>query len=151
MLFSGLLGPIFAGFLAANAGQPVVAVNQPKLGDLTVVVKNLRSDQGRVRLALWHDAKGFTDPGAAISMLKTAPKDRVARVTFPDLEPGHYALATFHDENDNGELDRTWIGWPSEGLGFSNGAWIGLGPPSFEAAAVKVAPGRQAIVIPLRY
>lgn len=151
MLLSGLLGPLVAGFLAANAGQPLVAVNQPRLGDLTVVVKNLRSDRGRVRLALWHDPAGFTKPEAALSTLKVAPRGRVARVTIAGLKPGRYALATYHDENDNGKLDRTWIGWPEEGLGFSNGAWINLGPPTFKAAAVEIAPGAQAIVIPLRY
>ena len=151
MLFSGLLGPLVAGFLAANAGQPVVAVNQVKLGDLTVVVKNLRSDQGRVRLALWHKPEGFTKPEAAISKLKAVPQGRVARVTFPGLKPGRYALATYHDENDNGKLDRTWIGWPDEGLGFSNGAWIRFGPPSFKDAAIKLGAGATTAVISLRY
>lgn len=151
MFFSGLLGPIFAGFLAANAGQPLVVVKQTDLGDLTVVVKNLRSNQGQVLVALWHDSEGFTKPEAAISKLKSVPRGHVARATFPGLEPGRYALATYHDENGNGKLDRTWIGWPEEGLGFSNGAWINLGPPTFKAAAVDVAPGTQAIVIPLRY
>jgi len=151
MHLSGLFGPIVAGFVAANAGQPAVPVNQVNLGDLTVVVENLRSDQGQVFLALWQDPDGFTDPDAAMSKRKAVPRGNVARVTFPDLKPGRYALASYHDENDNGKLDQTWIGWPEEGIGFSNGAWISLGPPSFRAAAVEVAPGTQAIVISLRY
>lgn len=104
-----------------------------------------------MRLALWHDPDGFAKPEAAIAMRKAVPQGGVARVTFPGLTPGRYALATYHDENDNGKLDRTWIGWPEEGLGFSNGAWINLGPPSFHAAAVELAPGSQSIAIPLRY
>ena len=70
---------------------------------------------------------------------------------FKDLKPGRYALAVYHDENGNGEFDRTWIGLPAEGLGFSNGAWIGLGPPSFEEAAVTLKGQEQTIVIALRY
>ena len=74
------------------------------------------------------------------------------RFSFPDLPPGRYALAGYHDENDNDRFDQTWIGWPDEGLGFSNGAWIGLlGAPSFQAAAVDVTAGAQTIIIALRY
>ena len=69
-----------------------------------------------------------------------------------DLAPGRYALIAFHDENNNGEFDRTVVGLPAEGLGFSNGAWISvLGAPSFEEAAFEITEQPDPIVIPLRY
>ncbi len=61
-----------------------------------------------------------------------------ARFTFRGLPPGRYAVVGYHDENGNGAFDQTWIGLPEEGLGFSNGAWIGFSAPSFAEAAVEI-------------
>lgn len=119
--------------------------------ELTVVVRDLRSDQGRVKIALWQDAKGFTDPEAALAKLTVVPDGKQARVTVSGLAPGTYALATYHDENGNDKFDKTWIGWPDEGLGFSNGAWIKLGPPAFKDAAIKLDGGAKTTEIFLRY
>jgi uncharacterized protein (DUF2141 family) len=43
-----------------------------------------------------------------------------------------------HDANDNGKLDRNFMGIPSEGYGFSNNAGE-FGPASFADAAFDVA------------
>jgi putative oxidoreductase len=57
-----------------------------------------------------------------------------ATCVFEDVAPGSYAMAFLHDEDDDGDLDRDWIGMPQEGFGFSNDAPVRLGPPSFESA-----------------
>jgi uncharacterized protein (DUF2141 family) len=149
------LGPVslaLAIMLGAVTGTPAArALDKPAGVDLTVVVTDLRSDQGKIKVALWQDAEGFTDPEAAVAKLTVEPLGKVARVTIRDLPPGTYALASYHDENGNGKFDKTLIGWPDEGLGFSNGAWIKLGPPSFEEAAITLGAGASAAVISLRY
>ncbi|MFQ5624920.1 MAG: DUF2141 domain-containing protein, partial [Paracoccaceae bacterium] len=60
---------------------------------------------------------------------------------FSDLKPGTYAIAVYHDENENRELDRGFLGIPLEGFGFSNDSFIGFGAPDFADAAVTV-PGK---------
>lgn len=47
-----------------------------------------------------------------------AIKNRMAMVSFQNVGPGAYAVAAFHDENDNGRLD-TFLGLPREGFGYS--------------------------------
>ncbi|MFQ5773378.1 MAG: DUF2141 domain-containing protein [Kiloniellaceae bacterium] len=130
----------------------VAAAQTTEPSDLTIVVENLRSAEGQVRLALWDKPEEFTKADAALIATgrPAAPGGRV-RFDFPGLRPGRYAVATYHDENGNGKFDRTWLGLPKEGLGFSNGAWIGFGPPSFEEAAFEVGPEHRVIVITLRY
>jgi uncharacterized protein (DUF2141 family) len=143
---------LLAGLLAAAGAPAALAADPAPSGKLTVVVGNLRNDRGLVWVALWKDAKGFTNSKAALAKLRAPAENGAVSFTFAELAAGRYALATYHDENANGEMDRTWIGWPKEGLGFSNGAWIGLlGAPSFKAAAVEVEAGAKSIVIPLRY
>ena len=119
--------------------------------EITIVVDKLRSARGTVRVALWAGAEGFTDADAAIVKADQPAQSGEVRFTFPGLAPGRYAVASYHDENGNGEFDQTWIGLPDEGLGFSNGAWIGLGPPSFEEARVEITGNQSIIAVSLRY
>lgn len=140
--------PLLALALVVGAGSGAPAA---KAGGLTVVVNSSRSAAGYIRVAVWRTPEGFLKPKAAILRGKLPAKAGAVRFTFQDLPPGRYAAAAFHDENGNGEFDRTWLGLPEEGLGFSNGARIGLGPPSFEAAAVELTGPRQVIEMTLRY
>jgi uncharacterized protein (DUF2141 family) len=58
------------------------------------------------------------------------------------------AIAAYHDENANGELDRNALGIPSERYGFTNNARGITGPPSFEDAVVEI--GDKPIEISIR-
>ena len=131
--------------LAALASAPAGAAG------LTLVVDKLRSAGGTVHLALWSSAKGFTEAEFALIHTERPAARGQVRFDLGRLAPGPYAVAAYHDENGNGKFDQTLIGWPDEGLGFSNGAWIALGAPSFEEAAFEVRPGTQVVSVSLRY
>lgn len=53
---------------------------------------------------------------------------------------GEVAVLAYVDENGNGTLDKNFIGIPHEPLGLSND-YQPKGPPSFQQAAISVAPG----------
>lgn len=122
-----------------------------RAAELSVVADKLRSQDGAVHLALWDRAEGFIEPENAIVRTQQPATGPRVRFDLGDLAPGRYAVVIFHDENGNGEFDRTWIGLPDEGLGFSNGAWIGLGAPSFKEAAFELSQESREVVVPLRY
>lgn len=147
LIKTGLLIPLSAGLLLSFAGAAWPAETL----EITVIVDNLRSSAGRVHIALWRDAAGFTEEEAAV--VKAGLPAQRGSVTFKlkGLPPGRYAVASYHDENGDGEFGQTWIGLPDEGLGFSNGAWIFFGPPSFEEAAVEVGRLDASIRVSLRY
>lgn len=67
-------------------------------------------------------------------------------IRVPD---GKFALKVHHDEDKSGTITKNWTGIiPSEGIGFSAGAKIRLGPPSFKAAAMELPPnGNTSIQI----
>ena len=46
------------------------------------------------------------------------------------LSPGQYAVAAFHDANNNNKLDGSIVGMPTEKYGFSNNVRGSFGPPS---------------------
>ncbi len=74
-----------------------------------------------------------------------------ADACFVVSTPGVYALAVYHDENNNHHFDRSLIGLPLEGYGFSNNAVIFMSPPSFASVRFTVQPGDNHVTMSLRY
>jgi uncharacterized protein (DUF2141 family) len=65
-----------------------------------------------------------------------------------DLPVGEYAVSTYHDLNNNKELDRYFFGKPKEPYGFSNNV-RSLGPPSFESCKFSIQNEVKSINIKL--
>ncbi|WP_419827132.1 DUF2141 domain-containing protein [Sphingomonas sp.] len=121
------------------------------LAGLDVAVAGLRSARGVVRVCVTADARHFPgcqDDPAARRM--TVPVADAATLRFGDLPSGDYAVALFHDENDNGRID-TRFGIPAEGVGFSNNPRLLFGPPSFARAAVALTDRTAEQTVRLRY
>lgn len=105
---------------------------------LILTIEGVRSPTGKIRAAL---LKSDEQSGVARTVggqIKPATMGTMS-LTFDGLEPGDYAVQLFHDENDNGIMDRNLFGLPSEGYGFSNGAKASFGPPQFTQMQVRVA------------
>ncbi|MEK9726158.1 MAG: DUF2141 domain-containing protein [Rhodospirillaceae bacterium] len=116
--------------------------------DLTVTVTGLADDSGNVHIALYDNPATFPDGDGMMAKAEAPIRDRQALHVFRGLTPGRYAVAVYHDANDNDEFDQGLLGIPLEDFAFSSGARAFLGPPGFEDAAVDVA-GDTAISIPI--
>ena len=123
--------------------------------DLEVHVAGLRSADGDVRVALHRQttgAKAVGDAGVVAASFRSAAPGTV-RFVFTDVAPGAYAVAAFHDGDGDGDLATNFLGVPTEGFGFSNGAVGFMGPPSFADAVVTVGEGDAplAVSVPIAY
>lgn len=116
---------------------------------LKIEVTGLASDDGDVHVALYDSAEKFPDSDGMIAERIITISNRTAETDFPNLVPGRYAVAVYHDENGNHDFDQGLFGIPLESYGFSNGAKAFLGPPSFFDAAVDVGEPETRIVIDL--
>jgi uncharacterized protein (DUF2141 family) len=103
--------------------------------DLTITVKDVRSTEGAVLIAVYDSDSHFLDPQHAKFTGKSNAVKGEVKFVFHNVPSGKYAVTSFHDENGNGKLDRNAVGFPTEGIGFSNEAKITLGPPAFTEAA----------------
>ena len=106
------------------------------LGRRLIATVITRDDRGRVFCSIWRGSEGYpterrTNVGQALDRTIV---NRRAVCVFDDVTPGEYALAAFHDENANNDLDRNIFGIPSEGTGASNDAHNMFGPPSYDDA-----------------
>ena len=123
-------------------------------GDLEVTLDGIHSTDGQALVALHRHVPGATFPSdASVVANEARPAERgTVLLVFPDLPPGEYAVAAFHDANGDGELNANFVGMPTEGYGFSNGARGFMGPPAFGAAAVTVERDARPlrIVVPIQ-
>lgn len=115
--------------------------------DLTLSVSGA-SGPGTVRAMVFADAEGFATQTHPLAAIAVVPRDGRVRVTIADLPPGPYAVAAYQDVNGNQQLDRTWLGVPSEPYGFSRDARPGLSPVEFGEASVDVPTA--GVVVPVR-
>ena len=65
--------------------------------------------------------------------------------------PGVYVLALYHDENANQKFDRTALGLPAEGYGFSNNPSTLFGLPSFSSVRINIVRSGMTAHIHMKY
>lgn len=108
--------------------------------NLTIEVTNLKNTRGKLMISLFNSEKGFPqDTGKAYKLAMFPLREANGnRFTLKDLPQGTYALAVYHDENNNGRLDKNSFGIPTEGYGFSNNVFRKFGPPPFSDASFNI-------------
>lgn len=119
--------------------------------DISVVVEGLRNDKGMVRCGLYASAVGFREPGKEMKGVAAPISGGKATCVFNDVPPGSYAVAVFHAENNETQLETGMFGKPKQGYGFSRDARGSFGPPSFDAAAYKYAGGSSVWPVHIEY
>lgn len=137
------VGGCILAVLAMLAAGPAVANSL-----VEVTVLGVRDDQGVVRVALCTAAEFLS---AHCTYNATVPAQRgTVVVQLADVPPGAYAAQAWHDENNDGRLDRNFLGIPRRGVGFSNNPSL-LGPPAFAKTAFTVGPDIGRASLRLRY
>jgi len=133
---AGLLALLAAGTAPASAAA------------LTAEIGNVRSGNGHVHIDVCPQDRFLKDdcPYSGDAVAQAG----VTVITVRNLPPGRYAVQAFHDENDNHRVDRALFGIPKEGVGFSNDAPIGLGPPKWADAVIAIAADTH-IRLKMRY
>jgi uncharacterized protein (DUF2141 family) len=145
-----------AAALALVAGVPATTLAVTPCGQATtrllVQVHGVRNGHGSLVAILYGDRpddflrrKGWLDrervPARAGSVALCLQVPR----------PGLYAVAVYHDENDNRRFDRGWTGLPSEGYGVSNNPRPVLRAPTHDESVIEVGAGSRVVHIELRY
>ncbi len=122
----------------------------PSSASLELVVHNVKSEKGVLWIGIYDSEELFLDRDHA--RLVSVPIDRsgTVRVVVPDVSFGEIAIAVFHDRNNNGELDRSLAGIPSEPFAFSGKVKSRWRLPRFEEVKVPFRPGNTVLGCELR-
>jgi len=103
--------------------------------DVTVIIENVLSDEGKVVGSL-HTQETFMK-GAGIQNAVIDAVEGEQSITFKNVAPGTFALLFLHDKNENSRMDFEANGMPKES--FATSGDMVYGPPSFEASKFEVA------------
>jgi uncharacterized protein (DUF2141 family) len=110
---------------------------------LDLKVQGIANNRGVVQVAVWSSEEGFPENYKRAVALKTVSLDSLKSIIFEEMAAGEYAVAIYHDENEDTILNTSGFGIPKEGFGFSNNPRIRFGPPKFKKAKFSLAQNQR--------
>ncbi len=137
--------------LAVLAALTLLIPTTVSASDLVVRIEGVRSGAGDIRVAVHQRTAGVDFPDSA-GIVEAAIRPAAGAGVFiiAGLVPGDYAIAAFHDEDRDGDLNTNLLGMPTEGYGFSNEARGLFGPPGFDAAAFVIEADERRPVVTVK-
>jgi uncharacterized protein (DUF2141 family) len=115
---------------------------------LNIEIRAMITPSGEISAGVFTGEDQFPRP--PVDILSVTPSARTLRLTFPDLEPGDYAVGAYQDRNGNGILDATIVREPTEPWGISNNARPRDRSPTWDEAKFTLPAEGAKIVIELR-
>ena len=101
---------------------------------LTIEMTGLPQPKGNLMVAVYDSAQAMKSGQNTVAKQIIAVHSSQHSMTLKDLPAGHYGVMVFQDLNDNHQLDRNFVGIPSEPYGFSNNPSL-TGAPKFDDIA----------------
>ena len=100
--------------------------------NLSVIVSGIKNNTGILTVELYNSKGKFLK--TSYKTVSSTIKSNTATVTFIGIPKAEYTVMAYHDENNNGKLDKNFIGIPKEAVACSNNAKGFMGPPKYDDA-----------------
>ena len=141
----------FILFILVGLGE--IGAQSPTLGDITVVITDLRNAEGEILISLYDQAEGFPKDREAIIRSAAVAPDASGQVTivFEDLPHGDYAIAVLHDEDTSQDMTFGAFHLPKEGYCFSNNVKVRFRPPKFKKTKFTLDGDDVTQMLQMRY
>lgn len=125
--------------------------DNPDTGNLTVLISNVKAPKGEVAIAIYKNQETFlVKKQQAFLKRGTVSSTGTVSMQFTNLPHGDYAIAIYHDVNNNKELDKNMLGIPSEPYGFSNNIVPTFRVPTFDEARFSFRETASSMTIRLQ-
>ncbi len=122
-----------------------------QLSELTVVITGNENTRGKIRIGVFSNADDFKSKTNPVDSASVALNQGRVSYTFHKLPASTYAIAVYHDENNDSTLNKRQMGIPVEGIGFSNYTEFKHKPPNFDEVAFELGNEDLTLEIPLFY
>lgn len=129
---------------------PIPDCKEEPKGTLNLEVSNLSHESGRIWVGVYESDEYFMDREKGLLVQMQVTRAGSLRISIPELPLGEYAIAVFHDINDNGEMDRNFLGIPSEPFSFIKPPKNKWRLPRFEEVAIQFWEPGQIYQAPLK-
>ena len=105
-------------------------------GVMIVEFDHLKTENGIVEVSLYNDGNTFLAAGQAILTKRQKVEQGKVKVVFDNLPFGDYAAVSYHDINENSEIDRNFIGIPKEPVAVSRLTKKRFSVPKYQDAKI---------------
>ena len=145
--------PLIPVALAAYAAPAAAeCTGTPSRFRLFVNVDNVRDARGLIAVTLYtDDRRKFLAKRGSLYVGRVPARPGRTQVCIHVPAPGIYALAVYHDADADRSFDRTGLGLPDEGFGFSNNPPTFLGLPNFSRVRLNVPKTGLSTSVKLHY
>ncbi len=124
---------------------------QAQTSNAKVAVTNIPTQKGILIVGWYNKADDYRNPDKAVFKQKVKINNQAfANLVFTNIPFGDYAISLYFDENENGKLDKNFLGIPKESYGFSNNIYHATKATSFEEAKFNLKQNNQIIAIKLK-
>ena len=125
--------------------------NNLKGHDIDIKVTGVNNQKGEILVALFDAPEGFPlNATKAIKLAKSPAHQGDVLVHLPEVPPGKYAIALFHDVNGDAILNTNLLHIPKEGYGVSNNIRNKFSAPEFKQA-VFMHDSLTSLIISINY
>ena len=131
-------------------GVTITTLSTKAQGTIEVMVEEVESGDGSVVVCIYNSEDGFPNEWdkAYLKKSREAKKGNM-QFSFENVPFGTYAIAVSQDENDNGEIETNFIGFPKEPVGVSN--LRKFGKPSFSKSKVELSSAQPEMAISINF
>lgn len=150
---AGLAALLAAPVNAQGGATPPAGCTGPASATwLNISAENLRSGNGELAITLYaDDSRKFLAKKGSLYVGRVPARAGTTRACIFLPRPGVYAVALYHDENGNRSFDRTGIGLPAEGYGFTNNPATLAGLPAFSSVRLNAPRTGLTARIQMKY
>lgn len=114
---------------------------------LNLVIENLGSPTAPVLLGLYGTENEFLNEKDTLKNYRFMPKGETLTVAITDLEYGTYAMALFQDMDNDGKIEKNFLGIPKDPYAFSNNARPTFKAPSFDDCCFEYSDKENTVEI----
>lgn len=136
----------------AQPGVPAGCTGPASSTWLNVKVDEVRNGTGLVAVTLYEDnSSKFLAKRGSLYVGRVDAKAGTTRACIFLPNTGVWAIAVYHDENANQKFDRSGLGLPAEGYGFSNNPSTVAGLPAFRSVRLNVSKAGLTTQVQMKY
>jgi uncharacterized protein (DUF2141 family) len=152
----GFLKFFLLKLLAALISLPVAAQTTDETAPAKVLLKSsqMRNLRGQLCVSMFTTAEGFPadgDKSVFSRCFKFEELNENSEIILTHPNSSSFAVALFHDENGDSQLNTGAFGIPLEGFGFSNNPKIRFSAPKYSECVVQPTDSPHNLSIELRY
>lgn len=127
----------------------LIVIKAAAQNKIFVQISNFENNKGVCKTCLFTSRASF-EKGTPFICVPSYVTNETSQASFNNVPDGDYAIFVFHDTNNNGKMDKNFLGIPKEGYGASQNRLPFAAAPLFESNKFSVHASTVNLRIKLR-